>query len=360
MTDKKFNIGDHDSQSETGIASVLTSREKHQCKKCGESFPDTERLRGHKFEHHPFNRPILVIRDKEVGSQTLHINRKLNNQDVAMRDCNIVILNGEEFSIEHFPEKLSVLANGTYNLRLENSGVSSEFTLEIKVASDEDIKGIENTFREIVVGKELNPAILNRFIEEAKEYESAMRYCDGISSYLYGVLLKEGSTEIKLAFEDYVKKFNAAAEALADYQRPLGRLIISLISFHFNHFSNTASVGEGTMIGWVASQFIAYLDGNSFSNENKITSHTWEELLADNDTKKIINLTAQFPNVSSIGSVDDLKTEYDRAKVHLILSESSRLQGKMSDAINHAKHIRNLPLFEGWADNFINKIEANV
>ena len=62
----------------------------------------------------------------------------------------------------------------------------------------------------------------------------------GICDYLYGVLAKERSHDASLSHEKYANKFNEAVEQLAAYDRPLARIIRSLVEFHFNHFEEAA------------------------------------------------------------------------------------------------------------------------
>lgn len=342
----------------TGIQSVLKPIQ-YPCNLCNEIFMESEQLRNHRFESHRLTRPTLFIRGKEVGSQVLSVVRKLNVQDITLGCCEKVILNGQDCAVNNFPEILSMQPNGTHTLHLEYNGVVSKFNLDFMVASDEHIAGVENVFCRIVTEKKLSLEVVTCFIESAKQYNSAIRYCDGISNYLYGVLLKEGSTEAHHSFEEYVKKFNAAADALADYDRPLARIITALIAFHFNQFSTVVSFADGTGLSLSASRFISWLEGADVQHENYGKHNGWEHILTDRETEQIIEWTAEFSELDIVepleNSLKTFRTEFDRNKLRVLLSELYKRLGRKEDAVRYAKEIRSIQLFEKWADKLINE-----
>lgn len=343
----------------SGLHTEIRSVIKYPCNECQEIFDSTEQLRHHRFEKHPLRRPLLFVRGKEAGAHPEHIARRLDPGDIFLEHCDEVFLNEEKITPQALPIVLSQITNDTCSLRLLKAGVSSEFILEFRVATEGDVKGIENAFDRLASGRRLNKRVVSDFIDISKPYSTAIRYCDGISGYLFGVLLKEGSSDAQLSFDKYIDKFNSAAVALADFERPLAQSIAGLIAFHFNQFPAVVSIASETRVAAAASRFAGLLGATQASTRREVRPDGWESMITDLQTERIIQWAVQ-PQKELASRVDEMETllndgaaEFDRPKLHVLLGEAHISVGNKRDARRHAAALRNIPAFERWAEILI-------
>lgn len=343
-----------------GLESYFYGPIQYRCGECDCLFDSTDELRHHRFEQHPLRRPVLLIRGKEVGSQTFHIARTLVPSDVQFGNCEDVYLNGTSVSIADLPELLAQLRTDTCNLRLAKDGIDAEFVLEFRIASAADIEGVENAFLRLASGRRLNTKVVSDFIDGTASYVSAIRYADGISSYLYGVLRREDTLDIPLPMERYIDKFNAATVALADYDRPFARIISGIVGFHLNQFPSVVSIAPQSRVGAAAAHFADLIDANRISRANAEDSQ-WERMITDLQTERIVKWAVEPPRALT-AMIDEMETvlrseptELDRPKLHVLLGEAYIAANQPADARRHAAELRNVPVFERWAEAIIQK-----
>ena len=330
------------------------------CGQCSETFDSIESLRQHRFERHPLQRPSLFLEGREMGSHPTRITRELSASDIWVEHCNHIQINGREIAFCELPGALAQISSDVCRLVLANDEVSSEFTLEFRIASEKDLCGVENEFERTARGKRLDTHTIEGFISSTAEYASAIGYCDGICSYLYGVLAKERAPDSTLPYEAYERKFNKAAEDLAVYNRPLAKTISSLIEFHFNHFGEAAKLGAVTRIGVVARKYRTWTQNLSITpsserNPSKAPS-TLETMVTDWETEQIARW-AEKP-LDSLGSeIDEIVSflardllEYDRVKLHVLLAEIYSALDNAEGVLRYTKPLRNLSAFEVWAE----------
>lgn len=334
------------------------------CVHCAAVFTSLDDLRKHRFEYHPLRRPILFLQGRELGAHTVRITRKLIDGDVLTDDCVRAALNGKEIDLSSLPILLGKISSDVCRLTLSGAGVSSEFTLEFRIASEKDLCGIEERFERTVRGRHLNIRAIEEFIESASQFSSAIGYCDGICAYLYGVLAKERALDTSLSYDAYVGKFSKASEELTAYDRPLARTINTIIEFHFNHFDESAHFSRGTRAGKAAERYAAWLRGRAQRIDlgalpDEVLSKL-EALVTDWDTEQIVRwsirplheLTRYVDDMESFLN-RDITAEYDRVKLHVLLGEIYTASGDVKKALKHAKALRNLSALEKWAESMI-------
>ena len=330
------------------------------CGQCEETFTSVEELRTHRFERHPLLRPVLFLRGRELGSHTVRITSLLKQDDVLIDRCNRAVLNGRSVSPGSLPGELAREATDVCFLKLSNGEVSSNFTLDFRIASNEDLLGVESEFERFAIGQRLDTRAIEDFIEATSGFDSAMGYCDGICSYLYGVLAKERAPDSSLPHDGYVGRYIKAAEELADYNRPLARTIGSLIEFHFNHFREAVRLAGSARIGRAAERYLDWMRGKRPVEHEDSTAvgamGQLEMLVTDWETEQIARWTVR-PLCELSGYLEDMEAfvngdiaEYDRAKMHVLLAETYLVQGEAQCALNHAMTLRNLSAFEKWAE----------
>lgn len=330
------------------------------CGQCEEVFSSIEALRTHRFERHPLLRPLLLLHGRELGSHPARITSPLKQNDIYVDRCDRAVLNGRNVPPSLLPGELARMSSDICRLTLSSGEVSSDFTLDFRIASEEDLLGVESEFERIALGRRLDTRAIEDFIAATSGYASALGYCDGICAYLYGVLVKERAPDSSLPQEGYVGKYSKAAEELADYDRRLARTIGSLIEFHFNHFGEAIRLAGGARIGTAAARFLAWMRGRRPAEPRVSTAleamSQLEVLVTDWETEQIVRWVIR-PLRELSRHVEDMETflcrdiaEYDRVKMHVLLAETYSYQGESQSALNHAKALRNLSAFEAWAE----------
>jgi len=324
------------------------------CGQCDEVFNSVEMLRSHRFERHPLLRPLLFLHGRELGSHPARITSLLKQDDIYIERCDRAVLNGRNVPPSLLPGELVRKTSEVCRLTLKSGEVSSDFILDFRIASEEDLRRVENEFARIAAGHKLDTCKIEDFITVTSGFESALGYCDGICAYLYGVLAKERAPDSSIPHEGYVGKYSKAAEELANYNRPLARTIGSLIEFHFNHFDETVRLAGNARIGATAKRYLGWMRGERRSEEqkNSIASGAMSQLevsVTDWETEQIAHWAIR-PLRELSRHVEDMETflgreiaEYDRVKMHVLLAEIYSAQGEAQCSLNHAKTVRNEP-----------------
>jgi len=333
------------------------------CVHCEEEYASQDELRKHRFESHPLSRPLMFLRGYELGTQRVRITRKLSPDDVRIANCDRAVLNGDEIPLSSLPDKLARVTLDVCKVTLSKSGVDAEFELDIRLASNEDLEGIEKEFMRMAQSRRLDMRAVDEFIDATSKFGSAIGYCDGICAYLYGVLAKERAPDSSLPYDTYIGKFNKSAEELADYDRPLARTIGSLVGFHFNHFRESALLSPELRVGLVADRYAAWIELRRQTRASQIsadeTVNHIESLLTDWETEQIIrwgsrplpDLLIDADNIESFLNKD--LAEFDRVKLRVLLGEIYAKSGEAKRAIEHAKALRHLASLEKWAEAMI-------
>ncbi len=340
----------------------------HSCLLCEKTFPNLEALRSHRFECHPYNRPILLLQGMEVGSTTLQIVKSINPNDIETINCTNARVNGVAVDLCELGKKLAQKSNETVVVELNNEGVESEFRLQFLIASDSDLKGVDNCFYEVARRGRLDMRAIEYFITTAAHYPSAIEYYDGICEYFYGVLAKEKTLQSALPYDAYHDKFSRAMEKLKEFRRPLSNTICALIAFHFNHFREAIQLAGGynSRVSIAAERYALWVSGDPAANV--LLSRKWDEqleqLLTDFETERLVSWSvANSKKISKyLGDIEALlqkeMPEFDRAKLRILLTETYALKGNTLDAKRHARELINNPGFAVWSENLIQRLSV--
>lgn len=197
----------------------------YHCQHCGEHFDSMDALRRHRFELHPYTRPLLFVRGIELGATPFRITRVASAFDFVVERCSEAAINGVFVAPEQIPERLAHVANDKVRVELVNGGAPATFELVFRIADEKHLAGVESSFIKMASKGVLTIHAVEDFILECKPFDTADGYCDGICHYLYGVLAKERAPDSSLPYEEYRDRFNRAADALMDYDRPLARVV---------------------------------------------------------------------------------------------------------------------------------------
>lgn len=346
-----------------GDFSFEPSTPQFTCPHCKEIYTSPDELHKHRIESHPEHRPTLSLRGQEVGTHPIRITQPLTTNDVRADGCDRALLNGCDIPVSTLPHRLTQISSDICRLVLSKENIAEKFTLDFRIASEDDIKGIEERFKKTAQGKRLDGRAVEEFISATSEFGSALGYCNGICEYLYGVLAKEKTPDSSLPYEAYIGKFNKAVEDLTAYEQPLARTICSIIKFHFNHFGEAARLASETRVGQAGARYAAWLQGRNTEIEpghalNNVISNL-DALVTDRETEQIVRW-AVLPFDDLSRHVVDMESflnrdigEYDKVKLHILLGETYVAVGDVEKALQHAKTLRNRPPFDRWAESKI-------
>jgi hypothetical protein len=342
----------------------------YACGQCNQTFDSPDALRAHRFETHSLRRPVLIVREREVGTHPLRVTTSLKAAHIKIEGCDRALLNGHAVPIDRVPSALASFSSDVVQLILERNGVEAVFELDFRIASTSDLEGVEETFRKTTAGRKLNVRTVEAFISAASPFRSAIGYCDGICTYLYGVMAREGTRDSSLPYEAYGAKFAKAAEELSAYERPLARMIGSLVEFHFNHFRDAARlVSAASRIGSVSARYATWVESRR-SNRRHVPAATTplnepEACLTDRETELILHSASQ-PLTSLANDHANLTAllnkevaEFDKVKIRMLLAEAFSAIGDADRALQHAKALRNLPALEHWSEDLIHALSRN-
>ncbi len=344
----------------TGLGvTYVPEKPVYACKHCEQRFDTMDALRRHRFEAHPSRRPELFVRGIELGTTPFRLSRTASPSDFVLERCTDAFVNDQRVPPKDVPARLASINRDKVRVELINEGARSVFELDISIAQERDLKGVEACFLELAKKKELTAKTVESFIEKCKPYTTAEAYYDSICQYLYGVMAKEKDASTSLPYEAYVDRFNQAASALQDYDRRLGRLVQALIAFHFNHFADAADFAPPGRLQRASKQFAAALKSASWKAIDRAEQHNdsvLEDLLTDFETLRILRwvempaneLAGEIENISALIKRDEL--EYDRLKLTILLAEAAAAAGDMTLAKKTARSLINVPVAARWAE----------
>ncbi|MDE3021712.1 MAG: hypothetical protein KGI54_07605 [Pseudomonadota bacterium] len=331
----------------------------YHCQHCDLHFDSMDDLRRHRFESHPYLRPQLFVRGVELGATPFRVTRLAKPSEFVVERCTNASFNGKPTKPEEIPKLLSKVNNDRVTVKLTNDGPPAVFELVFKIAEEQHIKGVEASFVRFTNRKELSVKALEGFIKECKAFNTADTYYSGICDYLYGVMSRERRPDSRIPYAQYPERFNQAADALMDYNRPLAHIVRSLVAFHFNHFENASIFSPSGRLHMAAIRFDTILKGGQWDKKNtpaKKLSNVPEDLLTDHETLRILRwielplseLATEAGNISALVKRDI--TEFDRLKLNILLTEAYTANGNFLKARNIARELITNPKTSGWAE----------
>ena len=339
-----------------------------QCSYCQLMFDSEDELRQHRFEAHPFRQPTVFLDGQEIGNQRVRITRPLAPEQLGIEGAERAVLNGREVPIAELGSEIAQVSDDVCRITLTKDGVASHFEMEICIASDKDLEGVEKQFDRMAATRRLDIRVVDEFIDACLPFKSAVGYCDGVCSYLYGLMAKERAADCSLKHEQYIGKYSTAAKQLAPYDRKLAHTIGGLIEFHFNHFREPARLCPDSRLGRVSIRFATWIDSRSAAHAASVEASgsratSIERVVTEMDTERILgwatrpleSLAGDVSEISEMCRRPDLE-EFDRVKLHMLLGETLLATGNRTAALAHARTLRNLPAVNVWAESIIREI----
>ena len=343
------------------------------CDQCGRILASKDELRKHRFERHPQKRPSFFLQERELGDAPIRVTRRVTKDAVRHNGCDRAFINGAEIPVSSIHDELRRKSSGVYRLVLTKTGVSAEFTLDFRIASAEDLAGVEQRFADTVRirrGYQLDSEAIDTFISNTESFRTASGYVDGICEYLYGLRTKDGGSDISRPNDTYVNRFNRSIEALTAYDRPLARAIAGAVAFHFNHFEQVVHLTGNSALAQAATIYTTWLLGKTPTpptpNADASTELQSLELATlDRITARLVcwvirplsQLTKNARRQIASLLANDPET-YDAVKMHILLGELDVARGSTKDAQQHARALRNVSGLEKWTDSMFSRCHS--
>lgn len=344
-------------------------RMRFDCARCRASFDSLEALRQHRFERHPVRQPRAYFRGLEVGAQTIPVRSAFEPSDWVFDAVEEVRVNGRKMRPAGVGLHLASLRDEFVQLELVGMDVAVSVRLDIRIALDEDLLGVEETLLKMASLRRLTVETIEILIRDCASYRSGLDYLHGITRYLYGVLAKERAPSSGLRFADYVRYFNEAEQTLAGFGRPVAHLIRALVAFHYNRFEDARWLAPTGRLRHAAGAFAALLDTAGFpwhleSAFADQSESALEALMTDIHTETILRWSAL--GVSELSDItDDLEAalrfewaDYDKMKVDLMLAEACAARRDFGCAQRKARELVGRPETEAWAQRLLARLKA--
>jgi len=221
------------------------------CPFCTSNFSTQPELHDHVYARHHVERPLIMLQGSEPTGNDV-IRTPLHATDIALANTNFVRVSvdgarGRRVSPLDLPEILARTNQAEVKLELINDSqknaapVTSKYNISFRIADQDATKNVERAFIEILVSTAITRESIGRFLADKRTQGAGAEYASGLADYCLGILIKERPAGERLTtpLSRYRELYGGALEILNDFQRPLARLITSIIRFSLNNFDGS-------------------------------------------------------------------------------------------------------------------------
>lgn len=334
---------------------------RYPCERCGKLFDHSADLAQHILAAHPYHRPVLLLRGVEMGVSPGPVILPTKPDDWQVMYAETLRLNGDAITAGRLGEHLAAEQSGVHQLELISHGSRVELRLEFAIATPEHLEGVERAFSMLVEGHLSDVGRVTHFIDACQPCSTASLYLEGVSQYLFGVLAKDQRGDTGLSHAHHKERFNQAIEALRHNDRPLARLITSVINFSFNHFAGAVhspspvlNLAAGRLAGWA---------GKPIAAASPVQSQSTKVFPLDSATEQLTRWLALSAE-TALQELDDIRhasassawTSQDRSKAEALLLALLQHQGASDELRRVARNLQHHSLFAPLAAGVLEKL----
>lgn len=334
----------------------------YPCMICGKDFESKDELFDHRFEQHPFKRPILFFNGLEATSPTQLLVHPLAPETIDFGATTRCFLNGSIIEKSDLISHLAGKRRGMCSIVLANEEIESSYQIDFDVPNESDLKEVERIFFEVAGTDILNLDRIDLFINMSSSFQTAIRYVDGMSNYLYGILAKDQRGGTQLQRSDFISKFNQALDTLQHFERPLAFAIVGVVNFNQNFFEKVDLLSKVPKIYLAMRKFNGLVTGDTNTGGNVALPNlvSSKNIPLDYATEKIFEW-ALMPSeelyklrkeLEHLANSTELVTN-DRFKIQMLLAELLVEHREYSAAIRVAGRYSNDSVFGTWAQRII-------
>ena len=357
----------------------------YSCPFCDRVFDDRHLWQGHVSGQHRVGRPVILLRGREPAKRHV-IRTALSREDILTVNATSarVAIDGEylpAMSLRKVSDRIAALRQAEMRLILVNDSqnnaepVESSYAISVRIATTQELRNVENAFAKFMIppavskdssGRSISRALIDQFLADPRSTGAGADYAAGLAEYLMGVLVKERPATERLTtpVARYRELYGEALVHLADFNRPLARLIVSIIRFALNDFSRAA-----TQTGFWD------LDSANdlLKNPEQATSSFFDENAAlrrvcpiDHATSGILNLAKRMSSQTRWSRILDNECKKmanseifdaaDQQKILAIWAAAAWRRNAKRSAIEPLRQIAATYPFDEWAKPYLERI----
>ena len=343
---------------------MLDRPQVFMCPVCHESFPSYEDRFQHRFEAHPYQRPLLVLGAHEVNTPRFVVTTALSAEQIRPVNASTCRLDGKTVTARMLARRLAEAQSGF--LKVELTGAEGKITvgyeISVEIASDVHASLVEQEFARLYSPGVLSVASVSAFIRAASDARTARRYVDGLAAYLYGILAKDQRGETTLSQEQGRARLNEAGQTLAEIDRPLAAVVAGIVNFQSNAFSRSERLAPvprlRSAMRWFDSvrtsgqlAAVDQADSPTTPNARVPLDSATDEILAWMDMPSD-RLRGHAKQIAKRGQQDDWLPE-DRIKAKVLLAAIHESERDAAKAGQVAREFRHDPVFSRLAERLI-------
>lgn len=339
------------------------------CPECALVFSSERARRAHRFDGHATKRPALVFRGRECGRTRLMVTSASNPADWTISDVEHISVNSRDTSPAGVAKYLAGVTTGVQTVTVSNGPLERTFEFDFCLADEGDLLLVDQALEKLISSRELSRNAIDAFIMRAGRGVTARRYREGLATYLYGVLAREGDDDPGRVDTSgaplYEQRYNSAVALLSTFDRPAAEAICGLVALHYNQFDLAVRKTNSHRVSDVAARFRSLLAGGAFVRTSLADrSHgSFDQALSDSITEDLLDVGAapldgtMSPVVRHVlPGLSDLRPQ-DQFKVRLIAAEAMLAAGDIDGAARHGEALRHSKEMGAWYAGFRTRLQ---
>jgi hypothetical protein len=343
---------------------ILDEPQVFNCPICQKVFGSYDDRFQHRFEAHPYRRPLLVLGAHEVITPRFIVTRALKSEQIHLINATTCRLDGRTISAEALASHIGGARSGFFRVELTGAGgkMSVHYEISVEITSDSDALLVEQEFARLYSPGVVSVCSINGFIRATAEARTARRYVDGLASYLYGVIAKDQRGDTMLSQEQGRARLFAAVQTLSEIDRPLATVVAGIVGFQSNAFSHHAQLTTVPKLQSAMRWFdvvkrtgvfpaVERKDRSTAPNAQVPLDSATDEILAWTDMAPS-RLSDSAKYVAKRRLQDDWLAE-DRIKARVMLAFIYQSNGDAANAVEIAREFRHDQVFGRLAERLI-------
>lgn len=347
-----------------------------RCPFCSSIFPVQKELHDHVYKNHRVERPVMLLGGREPSGRAV-LRVPVDRSAIAVANATTVRISIDGSDPQRclpdvVPKKLADTRQGEMNLVLLNDSqvnaepVSTRYAISFRIADAQELKRVEEAFAGILVSSSITRDAISCFLADQRTQGPGKEYATGLGYYCLGVLIKERPTSEHLTtpLSRYRELYGSALQVLADFDRPLARLITGVIRFAMNDFSEA-----GSSTGYWELDLAKVLlsdPGRTRMPSSDKTAKRRPICPIDHGTARILDLAARMATQSRWSPIlddecreianSDVLDATDHEKALAIWAAAAWRMGSTQSAIEPLTQISAVYPFNSWAEQYLEHV----
>ncbi|WP_157785384.1 hypothetical protein [Sinorhizobium fredii] len=347
-----------------------------RCPFCISVFSIQKELHDHVYKKHRVERPVMLLGGTEPSGRTV-VRVPMGRSQVGVANATTVQISidgrdPENCTPDAVPKKVAEARQAEMNLVLLNDSqanaqpVSTRYKISFRIADASELRRVEDAFAATLVSSSITRDTIGRFLSDPRTQGPGSEYASGLANYCLGILLKERpeAENLTTPFSRYRENYGSALQVLADFDRPLARLITGVVRFALNDFS-----GADSSTGYWELDFAkALLSDPSRASMPSLDGDAKRRPICpvDHGTARILDLATRMAAESRWSPIlDDECREIansevldatDHEKALAIWAAAALRTGSSRSAIEPLTQIAAVYPFNSWAEQYLENV----